>query len=148
MLFGHGQLARVAVFEHAAFDQEFCGFGNGLDDSRIAVPGQHKDRPRNEKVAHENAGVASPLGVNRFVAAPDRRFVNHVVVEQGCSVDVLDHARVADGALIDFTPTQPNTEHEEKWTDAFPAVFHQVIADAGDKRDVRLVILSDCTLHP
>ena len=63
-------------------------------------------------------------------------------------MDVLDHARVADGALIDFTPTQPNTEHEEKWADAFPAVFHQVIADAGDKRDVRLVILSDCTLHP
>ena len=49
-------------------------------------------------VAHEHGGVVTPLRVGRGLAAPQRRLVDHVVVNERRRVQELDAAGEADGA--------------------------------------------------
>ena len=53
----------------------------------------HLEGARVEEVADQHAGGVAEQCVGGRAAAPQRRFVDHVVVQQGGGVDELDHRR-------------------------------------------------------
>ena len=45
-----------------------------------------------EKIPHQNAGLASPYGISRGITSPQFRVIDYIVVEQGGSVNKFDYA--------------------------------------------------------
>src|SRR5438552_5551857 len=69
-----------------------------LHDRAVVVAHEQGEGLRVQMVAHEHGGVVTPLRVGRGLAAPQRRLVDHVVVNERRRVQELDAAGEADGA--------------------------------------------------
>jgi hypothetical protein len=69
------------------------GFGEQGDGAAVAGIGEKGEGPREQQVAGGDGAVAAGGGGDRGQAAPQRRLVEHVVVDQGRHVDQLDRRR-------------------------------------------------------
>ena len=69
-----------------------------LHDRAVVVAHEQGEGLRVQVVAHEHGGVVTPLRVGRGLTAPERRLVDHVVVNERRRVQKLDAAGEADGA--------------------------------------------------
>ena len=57
----------------------------------VVLGERHRHRLGVEEIADQDRGLVAPARVGALAAPPGRRFVDHVVMEQGGGVDVLDH---------------------------------------------------------
>src|SRR5438445_3789831 len=78
--------------EDLGFRHRHRGPRERLHHRAVVVAHEHRERLRVEVVADQERGVVAPLGVRRRPAAPERRLVDDVVVDEGRGVEQLDHA--------------------------------------------------------
>ncbi len=84
-----------------------------------------------EPVAGQHALGVAPLRVGGGTAAAGLRFVDDVVVDQGCGVDDLDHGAQFDGALAGVVH-QLAGKQEQRRTQTFAAAGAKIFADLGN----------------
>ena len=87
--------------------------GEGVHHPEVAVPHQERHAARVEVVADQDRGVDAPPGVGRGPAAPERRLVDHVVVDQGRGVQELDDAAEPHRTVPRVGPERGAEEHED-----------------------------------
>lgn len=148
MFFGNFDVAGFGVFVNSAFDENFGGFGDGLDNFSFAVFCQNQDGTGNEEIADKNAGVAPPFGVDGCFAAPDGSFIDHIIVEQGGGVDIFDHTPMFNHGVIGFAATEFGAQKGEHGADALPTTTHQIGTDSWNQGHIRFIVLVDRLLNP
>src|SRR5438093_3014663 len=117
----------------------------GLHHGAIVVPHEHRERLRVQVVTDEDGGVVAPLRVRRRPAAPQRRLVDDIVVNERRRVKQLDDAREAHAPRA-AVAGQARAQQQKYRAKAFAPGARDVAAHLLDQGDGRAQLSTDLRL--
>src|SRR5208337_2994038 len=121
-------LAETVDLEQFALDHFLGEVDEGVEDVEVALLHRDLEGLHVEPVAGQYALGVAPLRVGGGTSAARLRFVDDVVVNQGCGVDDFDHGSELDGALAGVIH-QLAGEQQQCGTQALAAAGAKVFAD-------------------
>ena len=95
----------------------------------------HLEGARIEEVADQHAGGVAEQRIGGLAAAPQRRLVDHVVVQQGGGVDELDDGRQFEALAAREAQRADEQQHQHR-PEALAAGADDVVRDLVDQRHV------------
>ena len=110
--------------------------------SHVADADQHLEGAAIDEVAHQHAGRVAPVGIGGGAPAPQRRDVDHVVVQQRGRVQELDD-RGQLHVLLPGVAQRAGAQQGDQRAHALAAALDDVLPDALDQRHVGVQPLDD-----
>ena len=131
--FGQQRLPVGAQLKNFSFRQTLAGQGHGVIHVVVLERGDVMHGPRVEVVSGQDAGPVPPHASSRGPPPAKRRFIQHVVMEQGRRMDEFDEAAEHQVVLGDIA-REPGTETQQEGANAFAAPVENVGGDFVDER--------------
>ena len=132
----------VHELQHLALRDHVGRVGQYLHHAHLAGVDHHLEGARVEEVAHQHAGGVAEHLVGGIAAAPQRRLVDHVVVQQRRGVDELDHGRQAVAARVGATQCAAGQQQQGR-AHTLAAGADDVLRDLADQRHVAVQAVLD-----
>ena len=138
----HDELHMQVAYEEAEAGYREGGVPVGavmVKDGRVVARG------RNRRV--QDGNPVSPERVERLPSASLRGVIDHVIVNQGCRVEQLNHD--GDGHAVRVRPTdEPLREEEEHRSQPFTPMRFEIVKDGPNHRNVGLELRQQRFFEP
>lgn len=140
------RIVTVHQLQYLAFRDDIGGIGQHLHDAHVVDCHHHLEGPRIEEIADQHAGGVAKGGIGGIAPAPQRRFVDHIVVQQRGGMNELD-----DGSqfVMMTAPVIQRTgsEQDQGRSHAFAAAVDDVFGNLPDKNHIGVQTVADHRIH-
>ena len=139
-------LALVDELQHLPLGDAVGGVRHDVHHPHIPHLHQNLKRPGIDEIPHQYAGGVVPAGVDRGPAAPQRRHVHHIIVQQRGGVDELHHRRQRDLPPVPDA-AGPGRQQGEQRPQPFAPGIHDIAPDILHQRHPGAQPFSDKAVH-
>jgi hypothetical protein len=121
-------------FQKLAFHHAFQHIAEQMDEFEVSAFHCHRGSRRVQKISPQHRCGVSPYLSNGGLAPSQVRVVEHIIVEQGCGMNILKDSRKPVN-IRSFIPAEMRGKHEEQRPDPFSGAKQGIVNDVRNNRD-------------
>ena len=121
-------------------------FGQGAHDAHVPRVDHHLKSSGVEKITHQDTGRVAKSLVGRFTTAPECRFIDHIVVQQGGRVYELHHSGQIE-SLLALVAERTTHQEQQGRTQTFATGGDDVARNLADQGHFRAQAALNNSVH-